>query len=544
MQEELLREILTNHKYPEIMQSGDSSGGIVPEEAHFNLKEVELLNSLQGHEVRLPDHGNIRSFMPLAELFSDPTYLRLVRQIVENLDEHQVDDNEIEYAVDEFTEENRGNTTMQPESPLATLEAADGIKGDTEICLCPSNMLDFFDEMRGFRSVNPKDGKRQYFLPIIGAILGGLAGPSIAGGLMGGAALGTIGSALATGAGSFLGSKLMGAKTGDALKYGALGGLGSVAAPALGNMIGGVGGMFGNSTAPIAGNASAQATQAAAATAPNVASGASSGIMDSLGLGTMFTPKVMIPTALMGGMLYKANKDQMKLQKQYEQQMNAYNQNHEKASAGLKDYFSNVDVSAHKEPQRDYINSNQTELGSSYGMDPMYGSKTGQYYAKGGQIENKIEDKSGGIIGKGKGQQDNIHTDYDVGDYIMPADVTAGLGDGHTDAGYDQLDNLKNYIYGNKDIHKAYEKVPGNIKVELTKKQPVAVSPGEYRFDKNVTVAVGDGNLKKADAIFQEFYKLVRDDKRTSGNTIPKKAKTAIEYFKNAQKKVEKKMGR
>ena len=168
----------------------------------------------------------------------------------------------------------------------------------------------------------------------------------------------------------------------------------------------------------------------------------------------------------------------------------------------------------------------------------MYGLKTGQYYAHGGIIE----DKSGGIIGDGKGQQDNIHDDYDVGDYIMPADVTSGLGDGHTDAGYQELDNLKNYIYKNKDINEAYQKVPVQIKAELIKKQPVAVSPGEYRFDKNITVAIGDGNLKKADAIFQEFYKLVRNDKRTSGNTIPKKAKSAIEYFKNAQRKIDKKM--
>lgn len=141
MQEELLREILTKHKYPQMAKSG----GVVPEEAHFNLKEVELLNSLQGDEVRLPEHGNIRSFMPLAELFSDPTYLRLVRQIVENLNEHQVDDSEVEYALDEFTEENKDKTTIQPESPLATVEASQGIGGDTEICLCPSNMLAFYE---------------------------------------------------------------------------------------------------------------------------------------------------------------------------------------------------------------------------------------------------------------------------------------------------------------------------------------------------------------------------------------------------------------
>jgi hypothetical protein len=531
MQKELLREILTNHKYPEIAKSG----GVVPEEAHFNLKEVELLNSLQGKEVRLPDHGNIRSFMPLAELFSDPTYLRLVRQIIENLDEHQVDDSEIEYALDEFTEENKDKTTIQPESPLATVKASQGVGGDTEICLCPSNMLDFFDEVRGFSSVNPKDGKRQYFLPLIGALLGGLAAPSIAGGLMG-VPLGMFGSGLATAVGAGLGSMALGGKPKDALKHAVLGGLGSFAAPALGNLFGGAAG----ATAPVIGNASIQAQNAAASAAPAVASG-SSGIMDSLGLGTMFTPKVMIPTALMGGMLYKANKDNLKLQQQYNQQMNDYNKNEQQKKDRVKDYFSNVnnvDLTAHKLPERDYLNSHQTESRSSYGMSPMYGLKTGQYYAHGGIIE----DKSGGIIGDGKGQQDNIHDDYDVGDYIMPADVTSGLGDGHTDAGYQELDNLKNYIYKNKDINEAYQKVPVQIKAELIKKQPVAVSPGEYRFDKNITVAIGDGNLKKADAIFQEFYKLVRNDKRTSGNTIPKKAKSAIEYFKNAQRKIDKKM--
>jgi len=535
MQEELLREILTNHKYPQIAKSG----GVVPEEAHFNLKEVELLNSLQGHEVRLPEHGNIRSFMLLAELFSDPTYLRLVRQIVENLDEHQVDDREVEYALDEFTEENKDKTSIQPESPVATIEASQGIGGDTEICLCPSNMLDFFDEVRGFSSVNPKDGKRQYFLPILGAILGGLAGPAL-GGALTGSALGVLGSSLATAAGAGLGSMALGGKPKDALKHAVLGGLGSFAAPAIGNILGGSGRVFGGATAPVTANATIQAQNAAAAAAPTVASG-SSGIMDSLGLGTMFTPKVMIPTALMGGMLYKANKDNLKLQQEYSQQMNDYNKNEQQKKERLKDYFSNVnnvDVTAHKQPQRDYLNSHQTEIGSSYGMSPMYGFKTGKYYAEGGIIE----DKSGGIIGDGKGQQDNIHDDYDVGDYIMPADVTSGLGDGHTDAGYQELDNLKNYIYKNKDINKAYQKVPVQIKAELIKKQPVAVSPGEYRFDKNITVAIGDGNLKKADSIFQEFYKLVRNDKRTSGNTIPKKAKSAIEYFKNAQRKVDKKM--
>jgi hypothetical protein len=531
MQEELLRQILNNHKYPDIEQSG----GVVPEEAHFNLKEVELLNSLQGKEIRLPDHDNIRSFMPLAELFSDPTYLRLVRQIIENLDEHQVDDSEIEYALDEFTEENKDKTTIQPEGPLATLKASQGIGGDSEICLCPSNMLDFFDEIRGFSSRNPMDNNRQYFLPLLGALLGGLAGPSLAGGLMG-TTLGGVGSALAAAAGAGLGSMALGGKPKDALKHAVLGGLGSAAWPVIGGMFGATG----SSVGTVAGNATPQAVQAAAAAsaaAPAVASGAS-GVMESIG-STMLNPSVMLPTALMGGMLYKAHKDNMKLQEQYNKEMNADNKNHEKASTGLKNYFSNIDVSAHKEPQRDYINSHQTELGSSYGMSPMYGSKTGQYYAEGGIIE----DKSGGITGDGKGQQDNIHADYDVGDYIMPADVTSGLGDGNTEAGIKELDKFKNYVYENKDIHKAYSKVPIQIKTELTKKQPVAVSPGEYRFDKNITVAVGDGSLRKADAIFQEVYKSVRDDKRTSGNTIPKKAKSAIDYFKDAQRKVNKKMG-
>lgn len=535
MQEELLRQILNNHKYPEIKQPG----GVVPEEAHFNLKEVELLNSLQGKEVRLPDHDNIRSFMPLAELFSDPTYLRLVRQIIENLDEHQVDDNEVEYALDEFTEENKDKTTIQPEGPLAALKASQGIGGDTEVCLCPSNMLDFFDEIRGFKSRNPLDNHRQYFFPLIGALLGALAGPSLAGGLMG-TTLGGIGSALATAAGAGLGSMALGGKPKDALKHAVLGGLGSLAGPAIGGMFGATG-----SVGTVAGNATPQAAQAAAAAsaaAPAVASGAP-GIMGSIG-NTMLTPSVMIPTALMGGMLYKAHKDNMKLQEQYNKEMNAYSQNHEKASTGLKNHFSNIDVSAHKEPQRDYINSYQTELGSSYGMSPMYGSRTGQYYAKGGVIEDKsgsvIEDESGEITGDGKGQQDNIHDDYNVGDYIWPADVTSGFGDGTTDAGVKELDKLKNYIYENTDIHEAYKKVPINIKKELTKKQPVAVSPGEYRFDKNLTVAIGDGNLKKADAIIQEVYKSVRNDKRTSGNNIPKKAKSAIEYFKEARRKVNK----
>jgi hypothetical protein len=554
MQKELLREILKNHKYPEVV----SSDGVVPEEAHFNLKEVELLNSLQGHEVRLPDHGNIRSFMPLADLFSDPTYLRLVRQIIENLNEHQVDDNEIEYAVDEFTEENKDKTTVQPESPLATIKAAEGMGGDTEICLCPSNMLDFFDEIRGFSSVNPIDGKRQYFLPILGAIGGALLGSSFLGPALGGT-LGLLSGPISTAIGAGLGSKLMGAKTKDALKYAALGGIGNVIAPgvssALGSVAPGISGALGSITGLGAAGATGAGTAAGATGAglgaagtglsAGTAAGAGLGAASAAGtgLGTMFTPQVLIPTALMGGMLYKAHKDNMKLQEkynkemnQYKQDINAFNQRHDQTLTGLKDYFSNIDVSAHKEPQRDYITSNQDKIGVSHGISPMYGFKTGQYYAEGGQIQ----DKSGGIIGDGKGQQDNIHDDYNVGDYIMPADVTSGLGDGHSDAGYDELDKLKNYIYKTKDVNKAYQKVPVQVKMELTKKQPVAVSPGEYRFDKNITVAIGDGNLKKADRIFQEFYKLVRNDKRTSGNIIPKKAKSAIEYFKDAQRKVEK----
>jgi hypothetical protein len=55
-----------------------------------------------------------------------------------------------------------------------------------------------------------------------------------------------------------------------------------------------------------------------------------------------------------------------------------------------------------------------------------------------------------------------------------------------------------------------------------------------------VTLAAGDGSPKKANKTLKLFTTLVRKDKRNSGDKLPKAAKTAIDYFKEAKRMVEK----
>lgn len=113
--------------------------------AHFNPKELNVMDHLQGHQERCPKTG-LRSYSHLEELFKNP-------HIVSNVHKH---------------------TRAQQHAyggPALQHLAAGGRRGDSEIALIGPHTHHLFDNLAAHRTRNPYTGHPEYFS--LGNMLGG-----------------------------------------------------------------------------------------------------------------------------------------------------------------------------------------------------------------------------------------------------------------------------------------------------------------------------------------------------------------------------------
>ena len=116
--------------------------------AHFNPKELDILDHLQGKDERCPKSG-IRTYTHLEELLKNPH----IRETVHHHARH--------HAMG-------GDVSM----PYAHHLAAGGRHGDTELGLIGPHTHHFFNQMAGHATHNPHTGHPEYFN--LGEALSGL----------------------------------------------------------------------------------------------------------------------------------------------------------------------------------------------------------------------------------------------------------------------------------------------------------------------------------------------------------------------------------
>lgn len=192
--------------------------------AHFNPKELHVLDHLQGHQECCPRSG-LRSYEHLEALLKNP---HLVNSVHHHVRQHHAEG---------------GSTYGVPE--LEHL-AHEGRYGDSEMALIGPHTHRLFNAMAGHATRNPHTGHPEYFS--LGDLLGGLWN-----GIKG------IGSKVLGGLGGIGKSLFSSAK--PALSQ-AVSGLAQQGVQALGNRIGGSAGNFISNLAPHAGNLANQGVQA------------------------------------------------------------------------------------------------------------------------------------------------------------------------------------------------------------------------------------------------------------------------------------------
>lgn len=135
------------------------------------------------------------------------------------------------------------------------------------------------------------------------------------------------------------------------------------------------------------------------------------------------------------------------------------------------------------------------------------------HYADGGHVQT--------FGGQDSGQADTLPVHLQEGDYIVDSSTVSDLGDGSTQAGAGQLQNLVNGAMQGHNYKKG----------GLAKTVPAMVSPTEVRISKDAVDAIGKGNNTKGASILKNMVKNVRKHKRSSSKGLPPKAKNIKSYL-------------
>lgn len=113
----------------------------------------------------------------------------------------------------------------------------------------------------------------------------------------------------------------------------------------------------------------------------------------------------------------------------------------------------------------------------SYGSRPEFSffnnNELAPKFAKGGEVKIKnsekvISKRAASPLDQLKGQADTIDAKVSLGEYVIPADVVSGLGDGNTSAGAKQLDNLIKGLRTHKAPAMKKGKLPPKAKSPLS----------------------------------------------------------------------------
>lgn len=128
---------------------------------------------------------------------------------------------------------------------------------------------------------------------------------------------------------------------------------------------------------------------------------------------------------------------------------------------------------------------------------------------------------SGGAVnGSGGGQDDDRMVDAIVGDFVLPADVVAHLGDGNNAEGQRRI----------ADLETKYKGYATGGRVNPLRKTKIMISAGERKIPHNVVSALGDGSNAKGTKKLYELIKKVRQHKGMA-NQLPPPAKNPLAYM-------------
>jgi hypothetical protein len=137
-----------------------------------------------------------------------------------------------------------------------------------------------------------------------------------------------------------------------------------------------------------------------------------------------------------------------------------------------------------------------------------------EYYADGGFVH-----------GETGGQDDLIEDRLEPKSYIIDASSTSDLGDGNSLAGAKKLDTFFNQRGSKKTTN-------GSNYISSTKGMiPAKISDGEYYINAEKVTALGNGDNNKGAKILKKGIQKLRQEKRTGGQNLPKKAKPMQHYF-------------
>lgn len=471
--------------------------------AHMNQDELMYLDILQGGP-SFDDQWQIREYSKLESMFQDEEFIEEIINVLNQISETGDVKHQFERLRDAMGEEPIEFVDAPGDSSPEIKAIADlgESEGDDRIALLPPSVMDVFIQIVGDNK-NAETGLNQFFFPILAAIIAGAGASSLGAGV--------AMTAAAAGAGSFLGSKIMGEKTGKALKGAALAGLTAGIIPhfggaftkafptiaggiskasnaifgpgitgALGSAITGTGPQYAAAAAEAAKNGIA-GTGGAAATAP-----ASSGI---------FGGSNLLPLALTGFYQHAAAKKQ---QKQYEKEKKEYE---DSLSKRMNNNANAIEVPQYTGKQ--YIPQYQPNA-----RDLTLYDQSGRLNYKGG----------GHVNGDSKGQEDNRSYKLREGSFVVNATNLADLGDGNSKAGSKEVNRFLSKIKAKTDGHK--------------KTIDVLLSDGEEIIDRNKVNAIGGGSNDRGAKLLDNAFKNLRKHKVSNGLELPPKAFRLDKYLR------------
>jgi hypothetical protein len=525
---------------------------------HISAHEASQLDYWQGGEMIDPE-TEFRTYPRLRDMLEKPAMKDFLQHLAEEIKmEGHADSN-----VQEFAKNLPKDMPPSPFSPAPgdftdaglklDAEGEAAIHGDDEMAFLPIKLADMFDEVRGTQIRNPEDGLRQYgnpfkkifkavaspFQKVVKETVRGVSnitgvkqthlneflrtGATVGGFMMG---AGPVGAALGAGLGNAGGNFLTGADVGKSLsrgiKMGGAGYLASAALPALSSMGSGFGaGAGAGSGAGLgagAAGAGAGATGAgAAATGAGAAEGSS--LLSSIG-----GLKGLITPALLGGGAYMMMKGKKEDDKAAQK---ARDDHRAEIAAYRKQYGMDEPLT----PLMYHTATPNTDVQSQEDFERGVYHPTYKYtprYAKGGQVHG--EDLLPGeeylqhsklIVGKGKGQDDEVPVNVPENTHIWDAASVSALGDGSTKAGARILDMVS------YEAKKLAPKIRHKIKMSEAR-VPTMLSDGEYAMDPLVMHVLGDGNSEIGSKRVDKVRKELRSIKAKTGGKIPPKTPASV----------------
>ncbi len=562
---------------------------------HLSKGEIPPLDSAQGGESIDPETG-LREYSQLWErMRTVPEMKEIFEGVSSDLSDNGRIDNPLLREVYKIGKKSLPKYVKAPAdfNPMIEREENLGRDGDSELALFPVGLADFFDKLRGGKTINPKTGLREYFFKgvmrtvsnfirpaatIAGAVMGGPLG-AVAGNALGRIATGQkMGSALMSSLPNALyaGMGQLGAQAltnfAPGLASGITGasqaGLGSTATGWLGNALNNGQGLslFGPSVGQVAASAAAPGATAAGSTAAAVTP-AAPGYMDLLknvynAPGMNSVGNVLShPTSLMLGaaaLKYKGDQDEKK--EMAKEKKRIEQQNRENAQA-FGNWDPDPNMSEHADAIRfvprlvkqfdaeghEHTNVERVQLGpdgepiDGHGRHARRRNSLAPNYAHGGSVTGEYHtvrpsansSEAGYIAGAGKGQEDLVPKDVPANSYILDATTISSLGDGSSLSGKSEVD--KTIALLRRKAHpKIVQKIATGGKVHGGKLIPAMLSDGEYEITPEDVALIGEGSNAKGAKMLKNVVKTLRKHKNSNGDRLPPKSKDLLYYIREA----------